>query len=296
MPTTYVKSGGTWRTTRNLFAHASAAWRNVRNGYVKSSGIWRLVFTNTISLNISANTTDYNVRTAALAAGWNGTDLTNIVLTINAGIFVRASSTSAYAIDTGGSWPVGATITIINNGFIQGKGGVGGAGGDAQSPILPTNGTAAGHAMNLQFPVSIDNTSGFILGGGGGGGGGGGEYAQCNCGKFSCDEDLKVGGGGGGGAGTGAGGIGGNNGAAGTNIATSGANGTGGAGLGPGPCSQISKAGGNGGDWGTDGSAGTSGSQTGGSGGAAGKAIKTNANAVTWIAGNNPTQVRGAVS
>lgn len=175
MPNTYAKSGGTWRTTRNLYAKAASAWRNIRNGYVKSGGAWRLVFTNTINLTISVNTTDYNIRTAALAAGWNGTDLTNIVLTINAGIYVRASSTSTYAIDTGASWPVGATITIVNNGFIQGKGGAGGIGGTGPTAAgLPGAGASGGNAMNLQFPVTIDNTSGYILGGGGGGGGGSG--------------------------------------------------------------------------------------------------------------------------
>jgi hypothetical protein len=51
----------------------------------------------------------------------------NVTVTVNAGIYVWSDSTSLPAFDTGSPWPAGSTITLVNNGYIMGKGGNGGS-------------------------------------------------------------------------------------------------------------------------------------------------------------------------
>lgn len=87
--------------------------------------------------------------------------------TIASGIVIYSGSTASPALTTGTCWRTGSTIIIINNGRIYGMGGNGSAGSNA-----PTAAGAGGNAMTLSYPVTIDNTNGYIFGGGGGGGGG----------------------------------------------------------------------------------------------------------------------------
>lgn len=126
----------------------------------------------TMSLTIAASTTDYNLKSAATAAGWNGTTPIILTCTINSGVTVYASSTGVYAFQTGTSFPAGSTISIINNGTILGKGGSGGAGG---WPTVATGnaGAAGGPAFYAGTACTVTN-NGRIAGGGGGGGGGSG--------------------------------------------------------------------------------------------------------------------------
>lgn len=68
----------------------------------------------------------------------------------------------SYALRTG-VFPPGSSLTIINNGYIYGKGGSG-----SNSHISP--GDAGGDAIYLDMPCRIINSNGYILAGGGGGG------------------------------------------------------------------------------------------------------------------------------
>jgi hypothetical protein len=112
---------------------------------------------------ISSSTQNYNVRTAALAAGWDGVLKLAATITINSGVYVWSDSTASPAF-TSGTLPTGSTITIINNGYIMGKGGLGGG--------YPTeSGAGGGVAINTLCNITVNNTSGYIGGGGGGGGG-----------------------------------------------------------------------------------------------------------------------------
>lgn len=127
-----------------------------------------------LELTVSSDQVDLNVRNYAIAQGWNGTD--RIILTINAGVWVYASSLTSYAMTITGSFPNG--IEIINYGVIAGKGGTGGAGGNIDLTTPPVvyagfPGTQGGTAIYATTPVSINNASGGIIAGGGGGGGGG---------------------------------------------------------------------------------------------------------------------------
>lgn len=109
-------------------------------------------------------------------------------------IQIGSTSTSTPAMRTG-VWPAGASVTLENNGRIQGKGGNGGNGGTVNSPTFNgSNGSNGGTAILVENDIFIDNQFGEIWGGGGGGGGGNGSY------NFAGPQWW---GGGGGGAGAG---------------------------------------------------------------------------------------------
>ena len=288
---------------RTLFGVSSGAIA-MNVGYGKS---------NAFSATISSNQTNLNLRTWALANGWDGS--TAATITIGSGVWIYSTSTGTPALTTG-SFPGG--LTIINNGFIA---GMGGAAGDMS---LPATGFAGGNAISLGSNVTINNTnaSAYIGGGGGGGGSwqGGGGAGGGNAGQQSGggvgggvgsaggNATGGANGGKGGGAGGGGGGYSGSGkstymypGGGGGRIfpGSGGAGGTPGGGAGgsanagggnrtvtTGPC------GGGGGGWGAAGGIGLAGNYAGGAGG---KAVALNGYTVTWTSGNT-TRVYGAVS
>jgi len=263
-------------------------------------------------LTITSNTVQYNLNTDLIANGWNSIDPIVATITINSGIYVYSNNTSIAGF-TIGTLPAGSTVSIINNGYIMGKGGNGGAGTQSPHVYAANPGGAGGPAINLNYPVSITNNS-YIGGGGGGGGSSSADYA----GSVAC------GGGGGAGAGTGGGGNPGGAGGAGGNPGASGANGGSYAGGGGGRImpgnattaySQGGQAGGSGarrfsngnGSYGLGGGAGnpggsavndgsrpfnsgggggwgaSGGAGVGVGGGAGGKAVNLNGNSVIWL-------------
>lgn len=241
-------------------------------------------------LTISSNQTNANLRTLAVAAGWNQNS--PVLATINSGIFVSSTSTGTPALTINGSFPGG--VTLVNSGTIQGMGGSAGRGGDSagtQPNVDGRAGNSGGLALSVSVPVRINNLN-RIAGGGGGGGGGGGATAAG--GKSSPTYS-----GGGGGGGGGLGGSGGAGGAGGPGLSgnyvngvaggsgTQTTNGSGGSGGSPGG-GVAGGAGGAGGSYGSSGSNGVTGTGatqqgTGGGGGAAGAAVTGNSN-ITWIA------------
>jgi IPT/TIG domain/Salmonella virulence plasmid 65kDa B protein/Insecticide toxin TcdB middle/N-terminal region/FG-GAP-like repeat len=148
----------------------------------------------TFNTTISAAMQNYNLKSAAIAAGWNQTVPLVSSVTVNAGITVGASSTSSYAFDTGAGFPAGSSLALINNGTIVGAGGNGGNGS-----LGPTSGGTGGSALRAQFAVSVTN-NGTIAGGGGGGGGG---LSQLYNKLVSGEPWIFAEGGGGGGGGAG---------------------------------------------------------------------------------------------
>lgn len=239
--------------------------------------------TSQIVVNITASAD--NVVLHTLAGSPAG--VVDVLCTISAGVTVGSTSTGTAAFRTG-AFASGSTVRIVNNGRIAGKGGDGGDGATLASPD-GGNGSAGGDAVNLACNVEIDNTSGEIFGGGGGGGGG----------AAGTSPGAPNGGGGGGG---GQGDEGGDKGVA----LSSGSDGTdggpSGAGNGGNGAASGSK-GGKGGSWGSKGSKGSGKASDnppvagdGGAGGDPGKAVDLNGNTVTWLGGNNATQVKGSVS
>lgn len=257
-------------------------------------------------VSISANTQNYNL---ADVLG-SPTKLVRVVLTIDTGVEVTSSDSTIFAFDTG-SLPAGSQLKIINKGKIGGAGGDAGNGGAIngagnQQPGAP--GVDGGDAMNLQLDVSLDNTNGNIEAGGGGGGGGGAGWFLAG----GSVQDCHGAGGGGGGAGDtpGARGSGGlasactflQSGQPGT-VGTTTTGGIGGLGAHVPPLSPCTAGrGGDGGDIAEFGQVGgnasgcTSGAQVGGNGGEPGKAINLNGNTVTFLGGNTPARVKGAVA
>lgn len=274
---------------RALFGRASGAI-SMSDGYGKA---------NQFAFTIASNQTNANLRTLAVNAGWNQTS--KVVATINSGIYISSNSTGTPALTINGSFPGG--VELVNNGFIVGRGGNGGAGRSVQKPYGSavsgsggSGGGGGGLALSVSVATSVRN-NGTI--GGGGGGGGGGEARR----SFGNDTHYIGCGGGGGGGRTslaantsgGSGGVvfnffdtvDGRNGSAGGGGTVS-ANGGGGAG---GAVPIYLTRGGNGGaggSWGASGASGGSGAfgtSLGGpfSGGAGGGAVSGNGN-ITWLA------------
>ena len=233
------------------------------------------------SPTISANTTSYNLRSAAIAAGWNQVSPLTANVSIANGVIVGASSTSAYAFDTGTGFPAGTTLRLnIGSGaYVVGAGGGGGPGASPGGPGSGSPGAVGGPALRAQSAITIAN-SGTIGSGGGGGGGG----ASAGSGNNAEGFNAWAGGGGGGGgagynAGAGAGASGqvyaGGGGAAGSLTA----GGSGGSG---GNTSDFSgQPIGYGGAGGGGGALGNTGASSGASGGAAGMAVTGSLN-ITW--------------
>ena len=149
-----------------------------------------------LNLVISSNATDYNVLTAATAAGYDnstGND-TTITVTINSGVTVTNSVTGGGGTAfTTGALNANTTLRIINNGNIQGtnggtgsNGGNGGSGGKGIFFNTLTGGSAT-HSLENNGTIS----------GGGGGGGSGGHRRTCTPdgdGGEDCHSPTVIGG------------------------------------------------------------------------------------------------------
>ena len=232
------------------------------------------VFTQTIS----ADTADYNVQQAALTAGWNGLLPLRATITINAGIYVYASTRTEYGFRTGtSSFPAASTVTIVNRGYIIGKGGNGGNGQNSTGGAA-VSGQNGGTALYANVATSITNLGGIYGGGGGGSGSTNVNVSTSGLdGLFGAPQQYRYGGSGGGGGRGSNFSIGGGAGAATTAPGAAGGNG----GIsGPGGGGSAYNVGGSGGNWG---SAGTDGQGIGGQFGAAGFSVEGNA-FITWLA------------
>lgn len=242
----------------------------------------------TVYYTISTNTKIVSISLSSLPGYYSS--ITDLIVTVNSGIYVWSDSISTPALSFSGI-NFGDTVTLINNGFIMGQGGKAGNSNNGAH-------TAGGAGINLTSNITIDNTnaSAYI---GGGGGGCAGFYAGATCyaGAYGYS--------GGGGAGGGSGGTS-TNGA--TVVGTVGGNGTGGGGgrIFPGVGGAANTGGGaGGGGWGPGGSAnnvsptnaggGGWGASGGNGGGAGGRAIVLNSWRITWVGGDT-SRIYGAVS
>jgi hypothetical protein len=270
----------------------------------------RKPITGTAQTLFSVNTTQTTINIGLLPGYVAGK--TDVTITVNSGVYVYSTSTSSAALTITGA-TTGDTVTLVNNGYIIGKGGDGGA-----TTSTYAAGYAGGPAISLGCPITIANYR-YIAGGGGGGaasvsgggggagGGTGGTYPQYAGGagggpgaKGANAADLSslgysLSGGGGGrilpGTATPTGyynygGYGGDAGGAsglslyylyGYGVPTQGGGGAGN----PGVDSPYSGNSGGGGGWGARGGHATPGGSGGGAGGAA---VISNGNTVTWAA------------
>lgn len=151
-----------------------------------------------LSLTIASNVSTYNMRSAAISNGWNGSTPINLTVTVNSGVSVYAPNPGASAFFTGSPYPSGSTLTLLNYGTIMGGGGNGGAGGSANGTnnTYTAGGAGFGGGPALYAVASITVYNYGTIAGGGGGGGGGAAAGNTPDGKGSY---MGAGGGGGGG-------------------------------------------------------------------------------------------------
>lgn len=88
----------------------------------------------------SGSLANRNIKTDAMAQGWDGLSPASILVTIQPGCVISSSSVSTPALTTGSSWPSQSALAIINQGRIVGKGGANGSGGNVQTSTAPTVG------------------------------------------------------------------------------------------------------------------------------------------------------------
>lgn len=299
----YIRIAGSWKRITNIYRKISSVWTEMREGHVRVSGVWEEFHLPVLSVTVTVSDDNIDLYVEAGSPSYP----VYAEITIDSGVVIGSVDTAIAAVVLG-SWPAGSTIKLINNGYILGMGGAGGVGmylyPDISTLVDAAAGADGGPAIVLNQSIEIDNTNGYIWSGGGGGGGGGRAATVC----------TEWGGHGGGGAGGGAGGdypvepyspptgnpahvaAGGNG--------TSGSGGAGGAASdSPDTCTSPINGGigGNGGAYGSAGAAGSAGTGgavngSGAAGGNPGKAIDLQGYSVTWLGGNNPTQVKGAVS
>jgi hypothetical protein len=275
------------------------------SGAISFSNFYNAVNRITAYITYSSNQQQITVNPTTASGYVAG--ITDVIIQVNSGIYIWSDSTSTPAITINGGLATGDTLTLVNDGFIMGKGGTGGNG-------TTTAGGSGGPAISLSTSLQITNNS-FIGGGGGGGshgggggaGGGNGGFAFSGSGGVGQAPGLsgtngsgECGGAGGrimpgvGGAGTSGGGQGGGAGGGGGGTGTSAATGgNGGSGGNPGNNGSGNSWGGGGGGWGA---AGRTGYYFGfglPSGGTGGKAINLNGHSVTYITTGT---IYGAVS
>lgn len=117
-------------------------------------------------INIPAEAQNVNLRDLFLTANPGSTAAVNV--NFNALGDIGSSSTSTYSLSTG-VWPVGSNIALYKqNTILAGKGGDGACmvDGNQANATPATNG---GPALEVLYPLSLDNGGGVIGGGGGGG-------------------------------------------------------------------------------------------------------------------------------
>jgi hypothetical protein len=304
-----VELGRSGTATINMNESAVRTLAGVPSGAISMNNFYGKSNRVALSFTYASNTQQASLNVAGIGGYIAG--ISDITVTVNSGVYLWSDNTGVAGLAlTGGT--TGDTITLVNNGFIMGRGGNGNSG-------------VGGPALSLGRPTTVNNTNGsaYIGGGGGGGarntvptaGGGGGGAGGAPGGGASgggggaggaIGASGSAGGGPGAPGGTGGGG-GGNQGRFGTGgggggrvfpgVGASGqGNGSaGGSNNSPGnTTTNATGGGGGGGGWGASGGSNfaPNGSSTGGAGG---RAVLLNGNTVTWVSGNT-TRVWGAVS
>ena len=134
-----------------------------------------------LGVTISADTTDLNLL-AAIEAVYGTQSASSVYrVSIANGVTIGASSSAPNnAAITWGDFPNGSTITLVNDGDIEGLGGTAGSGGAGvtahSTAPSGSSGSSGGDAIYANYSNQTMNitNNGSIRGGGGGAGGGGG--------------------------------------------------------------------------------------------------------------------------
>lgn len=117
----------------------------------------------TYALDITETTTNYDVASAAKSAGWDGTSPVDITVTVASGVVVGSTVYTSPAM-TFASTLSGSTVSLINNGYIVGAGGIPANDLTNANPVT----AQGGPALSVATALSITNNG--VIGGGGGAG------------------------------------------------------------------------------------------------------------------------------
>lgn len=187
-----VELGVAGTTNANINQASYRTLAGVPSGTISLSNFYGKSNRVVISLTASGNNYDvYANRGGSYVAGTSD-------ITVTVPGTVGSANTGSYALLVPSAFSPTDTVTLVNNGVIQGAGGAGGRGAGTPSPgtggfTAGTAGSTGGNAIYVNRPVTITNNGTIASGGGGGGGGAAG---------FTSPAQWYGGGGGGGGAGT----------------------------------------------------------------------------------------------
>lgn len=155
-----------------------------------------------VNLTVLTDSFNFNMKAAAINAGWNQITPLSMTVTVNSGIKIGSTTASSVSFDTDQGFPVGSNLNLINNGSILGIGGEGGIGTDGYRDqteastgtviIYPTTrGFKGGTSLQAQVPLNVTN-NGVIAGGGGGGSG---NYVRYELNEYGFKQGEKGAGG-----------------------------------------------------------------------------------------------------
>lgn len=166
MGNTWRKESGVWKKAIAIWHKVGGSWEPLKSAYQKVAGTWVNVFDSKVVVEISTNQTNLVLKDLFTSADWYSGKAKTVWIHGGVGIYQGPAFNAALVAQSGAeitTW--GGTLTILNDGIIQGNGGAGnsGQGGDA---------LYVGTMANTEKKVQIINY-GIIRAGGGGGGRGG---------------------------------------------------------------------------------------------------------------------------
>ncbi|QIG70548.1 hypothetical protein PP744_gp085 [Rhizobium phage RHph_N38] len=171
---TWRKEAGVWKKVSSMYRKESGVWVPVKSGLQKVSGVYVSIFEAEVIVDITTNQTNLVLKDLFTSDDWTSGKAKTVH--IHTGVTVSPTSGApSWALAPQGATETtiwGGTLTLINDGIIQGMGGAAnsGVGGNALYVGTVSNGT-----KKLQI-----KNNGTIRSGGGGGGkggnGGGGQY------------------------------------------------------------------------------------------------------------------------
>ena len=162
----YVNNGGTWTSVNQPYVHTSGSFSPTKAVYVNKDGTWVQVFFR-FTTTISSNTSNYNLRDAAISAGWNGTSKLNASVSINSGVTVSGTGNNVSAAIILSGLVTNSIVTINNNGTVVGSGGSAGY-KTSNSNAVSYPGNYVGSFVTPTFANGYDG-SGYPTGPGAGG-------------------------------------------------------------------------------------------------------------------------------
>jgi hypothetical protein len=170
-----IKDPTGYKLVYEVWQKVDGTWVEVPTVHYKIGGTWKLVHSKVtpfiFNQTISVNTYGYNMREAAVLAGWNTTDPLIATITINVGVVVGGESDQNFGFSSGLTFPQASKLTIINNGTIAGMGGKGADSGKIGQFTAAGDGNKGGTALFVNLPTTLINNGSILAAGGGGGGG-----------------------------------------------------------------------------------------------------------------------------